>query len=186
MNTDVATLALTLGTTVLGAFAGAFLSSRFGYQQSARSELDRRRRSAADTVIPPLLELRRLLRNAETSRAAHEWASVTELAYEALDDARYLLPQGLKHLKRSIRASIGEAVGGVAVADLDPRMLGYELAPYNYRWTSYASEYLDGALDQMREWRDAPRSSASAVSMRDYDDWLARSGRYGSGETTLY
>ncbi|MBC7596038.1 MAG: hypothetical protein H7288_19275 [Kineosporiaceae bacterium] len=107
------------------------------------------------------------------------------MAYEALDDARYLLPHGLKHLKRSIRASIGEAIGGVAVADLDPRMLTYELTPYDYRWTTYASEYLDAVLDRLREWRDAPRSRASAVSMRDYDGSLAFTERYRPGETSL-
>ena len=178
---NIIALTATLGTTVLGAFVGAFLSSRFGYQQGALAEGDRRRREAADAAIPQLLQLRRLLRNAETSRSTNEWATTVESAYEALDDARHLLPQGLRHLKRSIRASLGEAMGPVAVADTDPQMLEYELSPYDHRWTDYALEYLDEAIDYIREWRDSGRSKISALSMRDYDDWLAFTGRYRSG-----
>jgi len=182
METSLIALVSTLATTILGAFVGAFLSSRFGYQQSALAEGDRHRRLAAEAALPHMVDLRRLLRNAEHSRSIKEWASVTESTYEALDDARHLLPQRLKHLKRSVRASIGEAIGGLAVANVDPGMLDFELAPYDYRWTSYASEYLDGAIDCMREWRDASRSKASGVSMRNFDDWLAVTKRYTPGE----
>jgi hypothetical protein len=138
---DTITFAATLGTTVIGAFAGAFLSSRFGYQQSALAESDRSQCQAADTAIPQLIHLRRLLRNAQTSRSTGEWALAAESAYEVLDDARPLLPEGSKHLKWSIRASIGEAMGAVAVADFDPQMLTYELsltitAGLVTRWTT--------------------------------------------------
>ena len=66
-----------------------------------------------------------------------------KLHTKRIDDARHVMPPSLRHLKRSVRASIGEAMGGVAMADPDPRMLDYELAPFDYRWTSYAEEYVD-------------------------------------------
>jgi hypothetical protein len=181
METNMFALIATLGTSVVGACVGAYMSSRFGYRQGALTESDRRRREAADAVIPQLIELRRLLRNAETSRTTTEWAKVTEASYEALDDARHLLPLGLKHLKHSIRTSVGEAMGPVAMADIDPEMLEYGLSPYDHRWTSYAIDYLNGALDHIRAWRDARSSQVSALSMRDYDDWLAHTNRYRSG-----
>jgi len=183
MENELIAVLVTLGTTIVGAFAGAFMSGRFGYRQSANIEEDRRRRQAADTALPVLIDLRRLLRNAENSRVQKEWAEVTASAYEALDDARHMMPKGLKHLKRSIRASIGEAVGGVAVADMDPRTLEYDLAPYDYRWTNYAEEYLDGAISRLREWRDASRSKSTAVTMPNFDDWLRLTNRYTPGES---
>lgn len=175
---EVAVLALTLCTTLVGAFVGAFASSRFAYQQQAFSERDKQRREAADATLPPLLTLRRLLRNAEKSRSNKEWAEATEAAYEALDDVRHMLPPSLRHLKRSVRISLGEAMGGVAAADVDPRMLDYELEPYNYRWVSFAEEYLGEVINLIRLWRDASRSSASSIKMMDFDDWLRSTGRY--------
>ncbi|MBC7597278.1 MAG: hypothetical protein H7288_25725 [Kineosporiaceae bacterium] len=84
-------------------------------------------------------------------------------------------------MKRSVRASVGEAMGSVAMADLDPRMHEYELAPFDYRWTSYAEEYVNAVIETVRRWRDASRSKAPKVDMRDFDDWLKRSGRYEPG-----
>ena len=168
---------LTLITTLVGAFVGAFASSRFGYQQRVFAEEDKRRQDIAERTLPPLLELRRLLRNAEEMRSNRAWAVATEAAYEALDDARHIMPPSLRHLKRSVRASVGEAMGSVAMADLDPRMLEYELAPFDYRWTSYAEEYVNAVIETVRRWRDASRSKAPKVDMRDFDDWLKRSGR---------
>lgn len=175
------TVGLTLITTLVGAFVGAFASSRFGYQQRVFAEEDKRRQDIAERTLPLLLELRRLLRNAEEIRSNRAWAVATEAAYEALDDARHVMPPSLRHLKRSVRASIGEAMGGVAMADLDPRMLDYELAPFDYRWTSYAEEYVDAVIETVRRWRDASRSKAPKVDMRDFDDWLRVSGRYEPG-----
>ena len=175
------TVGLTLITPLVGAFVGAFASSRFGYQQRVFAEEDKRRQDIAERTLPLLLELRRLLRNAEEIRSNRAWAVATEAAYEALDDARHVMPPSLRHLKRSVRASIGEAMGGVAMADLDPRMLDYELAPFDYRWTSYAEEYVDAVIETVRRWRDASRSKAPKVDMRDFDDWLRVSGRYEPG-----
>lgn len=181
METNILALIATLGTSVIGAFVGAYMSSRFGYRQGALAESDRRRREAADAMIPELVQLRRLLRNAETSRSTAEWVTVAEASYEALDDARHLLPKGLKHLKRSIRTSVGEAMGPIAMADIDPEMLQYGLSPYDHRWTSYAIDYLDGAIDHIRAWRDARSSQVAALAMLDFDDWLAHTNRYRSG-----
>src|SRR4051812_34937121 len=112
MDLNIAAIVTTLLTTVLGAFAGAYLSSRFAYQQSVRQESDQRRRRAAEDVLPRLIELRRLLRNAEAERDPREWASAVAAVYDALDDARFLFPKGMKHLRRSVQFAVGEAVGG--------------------------------------------------------------------------
>jgi hypothetical protein len=178
MFSTMSGLGLTLLTTIIGAFVGAYASSRFGYQQRAFAEEDVRRRAVADTALTALLELRRLLRSAETSRSSRDWAAATQVAYEALDDARHLLPPSLRHLKRSVRDSIGEAIGGVALSDLEPRMSDYELAPYDHKWTMYADDYLDLVIDTLRRWRDATRNKSLGITMMDFDAWLRATDRY--------
>ena len=67
------------------------------------------------------------------------------------------------------------------MADLNPRMLEYELEPSDYRQTSYAEEHVDAVIETVRWWRDASRSKTPKVDMRDFDDWLKVSGRYEIG-----
>lgn len=178
MSSTLIGLAPTLLTTIIGSSVGAFATARFGYRQAAFAELDKRRYEIAESMIAPLVELRRLLRNAENSRSIREWAVAIEAGYEVLDDARHSLPSSLGHLKRSVRAAIGEAMGGVAISDLDPRMADYELAPYDAQWTTYAEEYVDGAINTIRSWRDASRDKASKITMSNFDDWLSETDRY--------
>ena len=166
--------------TTAGASVGAFISGRFGLVLADRSEITRRRREAADEVIETLSNLRRLMRNAENSTDFDQWASVVSSAYDAVDDARHRLPRGWRHLKRSLRAAIGEAVGGVAMVDLrapSQQLLG----TFNHRWVEYALEYIDLTLDSTRRWRDAKPSMASKINLLSYDDWLAKTERYIPG-----
>ena len=123
-----------------------------------------------------------MLRDAELERDVEQWREILESAYDALDDAHHRLPTGLRHAKRSLRAAIGEATG-LAFIDLRSRALGEqeELAPFDYRWTSYAVEYVDLVLDSLRLWRDRAPRIAEKVRVPDFDRWLAATGRYSPG-----
>lgn len=171
--------------SVLGAALGAYFSARFGSKQREAADEARFRRESADQVIDRLLVLRAMLHDAELERDVERWRETLETVYDALDDARHRLPAGLRHAKRSLRGAIGEATG-LAFIDLRSRALGgqEELAPFNYRWTSYAVEYVDLVLDSVRLWRDQAPRAAEKVRAPDFDHWLTATGRYFPGEST--
>ena len=107
-----------------------------------------------------------------------------DVAFDAVDDARDRLPSGWRHLKRSLRAALGEAVGVVAFVDLRSSSDEDELATYNHRWNEYALEYTDLVLDSTRRWRDARAKTAPKMTLASFDEWLAKTGRYISGEAS--
>jgi hypothetical protein len=182
MTNELVLLGSTLVTTTVGAFIGAWFSSRFAYTHQGRAERDKRRQTAGDETLAPLVKLQKLLQNAQFSRSNKEWVATIQASYDALDDARHLMPPALGHLKRSVRSALGEAMGGVAITDLSPALKNHEMEPYEYRWVTYAEEYLSGVIDAIRRWRDASGSNAASVTYSDFDGWLAQTGRYRSGE----
>lgn len=171
-------------TTTAAASVGAFISGRLGLIQADRSETTRLRRETAEELVTTLSELRRLLRDVESSRDFKHWARTVDVAFDAVDDARHRLASGWRHLKRSLRAALGEAVGMVAFADFHSARDQEELAPYTYRWTEYALEYTDLVLDSIRRWRDARAKTAPKMTLASFDEWLAKTGRYISGEVS--
>ncbi|MFT2816835.1 hypothetical protein [Leifsonia sp. A12D58] len=181
MTEQLVLLTATLITTIAGAFIGAFASSRFSYKHQAQAEQDKRRYALGERVLVPLLELRKMLRAVKHSRSKEGWAITANAAYDALDDARHLMPLSLSHLKRSVRSALGEAIGGVALSDQTPKLADSELEPYNYQWVTYADEYIEHAIDTIRRWRDAPPSTAESVTMLDFDKWLWATERYRPG-----
>jgi hypothetical protein len=168
-------------TTTAAASIGAFVSGRLGLIQADRAETTRLRLETAEELITSLSELRRLLRDAEGSRNLETWSRAVEFTFEAVDDARHRLPPGWRHLKHSLRAALGEAVGGVAYIDLHSASDQAELAAYNYRWTEYAMEYTDLVVDSVRRWRDVRANGAPKVALASFDKWLAETGRYVAG-----
>lgn len=167
--------------TTAAASVGAFISGRLGLVQADRSETTRLRRETADDLVTTLSELRRLLRDADGSRDIDAWSKTVDITFDAVNDARHRLPSGWRHLKHSLRAALGEAVGAVAFVDIRSAHDKDELATYSHRWTEYAMEYTDLVIDSTRRWRDARAKVAPKVTLLNYDDWLARTGRYVSG-----
>lgn len=177
MTSDWAWLVELLATTA-AASVGAFISGRMGLIQADRSETTRLRRETAEELVTALSDLRRLLRDADGSRDVDIWSRTVDIAFDAISDAQHRLPSGWRHLKRSLRAAVGEAVGGVAFVDLHSAHDKDELATYDYRWTEYAMEYTDLVIDGTRRWRDARAKVARKMTLISYDDWLRRTGRY--------
>lgn len=172
---------VTLVSSTLAASIGAFLSARFGSRQRTEANEAKRRKNTADAIIDRLLILRSLLRDAEQEREVTAWRVGIEGVYDALDDARHLLPDGFRHLKRSIRGAIGEATG-LSFTDFWPRLESEpsELAEYDYKWTTNAIDYIDAVLDALRAWRDARPRAAEKAGLGSFDDWLAATGRYSA------
>lgn len=168
-------------TTALAAGAGAYVSARLGVVHADRAENNRFRRETAEEIISSLSKLRDLLRDVQNDRDFEQWTVPMITAYDTIDDARYRLPQRFRHLKQSVRFAIGEAVGGPSLADLRPSSEPGELADYNHRWNEYAIEYIEMAMDSIREWRDASAKSASNVRLPGYDLWLANTNLHVTG-----
>jgi hypothetical protein len=123
-----------------------------------------------------------LLRDVHSSRDVDEWARAVVVAFEAVDDARHRLPPPWRHLKRSVRAAEGEAVGVVAFGDFRSSGEQDALAEYNHRWTEYAMEYTDLVLDAVRRWRDARPKTAEKIALLSFYAWLARTGRHPTAD----
>lgn len=170
--------------TALAAAAGAYVSARVGVTHAERAESNRFRREAAEEIIGALGKLRDLLRDVQIDRDIDQWTVPVNVAYDAIDDARHRLPQDLRHLKQSVRFALGEAVGGPSFADLRPSKEREELADYNHRWNEYAIEYIQMAMNSIREWRDASAKSASNVRLPGFDQWLAKTNRHVTGGAT--
>ncbi|MGN6761445.1 MAG: hypothetical protein ACTHJI_08990 [Leifsonia sp.] len=181
MAIDYVGTAVTLLSTV-AASVGAYLSARFGWKHRTQAEEAERRRTTAESILERLVALRDMLREAEHAREVTAWREAIEGVYDVLDDARHRLPAGFLHVKRSIRAAVGEATG-LAFTDFRPRSRDdeEELATYNYEWTNSASDYLDVVVDAVRAWREAGARTAEKSRVRSFDGWLAVTGRYVPG-----
>lgn len=180
--TDFLNSALTLVGSTLAASVGAFLSARFGGRQRAQADEVKQRRSTASAIIDQLLAVRALLREARHFRDVAVWRDAIEALYDALDNARYRLPDGFRHMKRSVRAAIGEATG-LSLTDSWPRSQNDtdDLAEHSDAWTTNAIDYIDLLVDALRAWRDARPKSADRISVRSFDSWLAVTERYVPG-----
>lgn len=167
----------------LAAAVGAYFSARLGVTHAERAEASRFRRESAEELVAALTTLRDLLRDVQHNRDVEDWVAAVNVAYDAIEDARYRMPPSFRHLKQSIRFALGEAVGGVSWADMQSTREHEELSDYNHRWNEYAIEYIGMALDSIREWRDAAVKTAPKVRLPAFDPWLAQTKRYVSGET---
>jgi hypothetical protein len=161
----------------LAAFVGAYASSRFGGQQREQADLAIRRRSSAEAMITPMIQLRTLLRNADTTTDVREWRETVTATYEAIEDARHLLPDRLRHLRRSTQFAIGEAVGVVASPYYLPKP-EFDHISYTSEWAAFAVDYIDLSLNALRRWRDGTTRQAAGVSSPSFDDWLDATDRY--------
>lgn len=105
-------MVIAAGATVVAAGLGAYVSGRLG-QRNAETEARRNRRHAlADAAIDAAQSLRGALHVSDPTWTGREWQSVLGDVYDALNAAAPVLPRKMQHLRRSIRAACGEALGG--------------------------------------------------------------------------
>ncbi len=94
---------------------------------------------------------------------------MNELA-RVYDDVGHRLPEDWHHLRRSVRAAVGEFVGGPAMSDLDRRMADHPLVPPDPEWLSHAVDYLEYVVQKVQQWEDEPLRDRVLL---DFDAWLA-------------
>lgn len=176
MRVDVAIgLIGTLVVTVVGAFIGAFASSHFTGRRDDRAFQKERRLAAADEMLESLDLILRMLRNPGRNLLAADWIKPIDGYYTAADDAWYILPAGLRHARRSVRAALGETLGIVAMVDFRPDLDQGEGVSEPDHWRGYAADYVSGVMSRLREWRDTGKPT---VRMLDFDGWLRANRLY--------
>jgi hypothetical protein len=131
-----------------------------------------RARDAAEALLPPLRRLRDLARDSQyDEHHPRAWSEAMTGFARTYDDVGHRLPDGWRHLRQSVRAAIGEFVGGVVMADLDKRMVEYALATPDREWLSHAIDYLEYVVNRLQRWQDEPLRRRDVLL--DFDAWLA-------------
>lgn len=164
--------------TVIAAGVGAYVSGRSG-QRNAETEGRRERRQAlADAAIDAALSLRSALHVSDPQWTGREWERVLGDVYDSLNAATPVLPRKMQHLRRSIRAACGEALGGVAVFELVEIREEMEPTAFDLVWAGNARDYVDVAITALRYWREAKERDAASAWAPTFDEWLRAEGRY--------
>lgn len=154
------------------------LAGVVGYGSAARAFGQQERRTlrltAADSVIPRIDALRRLVRIPDRQADGAEWHAAAAAALDAIDAERHRLPPSWQHLQQSVRIAIGETTGVYAFADRTPYEPDIQPIPYSREWASNAEEYLTYALRNLRVWRDEVRGRPRTPELVPFDEWLRR------------
>jgi hypothetical protein len=164
---DIASLVTPLGTGILLGVLGDRLALR---RENGRERVSRAR-DAAEVLLPPLRRLRDLARDSEhDTHHPRAWSEAMTAFNRCYDDVGHRLPDGWRHLRHSVRAAVGEFVGGVAMADLDKRMVDYPLPAPDPEWRMHAVDYLEYVVRLVQQWQDEPTSPRVLLA---FDAWLA-------------
>ncbi|TFD37763.1 hypothetical protein E3T40_04010 [Cryobacterium sp. TMT1-19] len=169
MDVAMTSVFSTLVITVVGAFLGAFASSFFTGRRDRQTFQKERRVAAAEEMLGSLNAILRMLRNSRGHTAAADWIRPIDSYYEAAEDAWHVMPPGMRHAKRSVRAALGETLGVVAIVDFRSDLGPGEQVSEPDEWRGYAADYVSGLMGRLREWRDTGKTT---VSMLSFDDWL--------------
>lgn len=174
---DLSTLAAS-GATVIAAGLGAYISGRYGHQTAERGARRERRQALADAAIAANVALRRAFQESNPDWTGRDWEILLDESYGALQSAGPVLPGGLRHLRRSVRAACGEALGGVAAFELVSVRERMELADFDPVWSQNARDYLDVVVASLRRWREASERNAQSTAAPNFDEWLRLESRY--------
>lgn len=126
----------------------------------------------------PVLEHLRHLRDRRDSAF---WIDQIPSIYASIDAMKIRLPHQWRHLKRSVRGCLGEALGnGLIFLDTGDDVLG-DTIEYSARWSANAADYIEMCLSQVRAWDHLwNERSARRVQIPGFDEWLRDNGRYAT------
>lgn len=156
---------------MMGLLLGVF-ADRLVRRRDIDTEARQRRREAADSLLGPLRWLRQLARSSRYDEPQQRaWAEAVVAFQRAYDDVEHLLPDGSRHLSRSVLGAVGEHAGTVMFADLDPRVVDDPPPPRSHEWMENTIGYLEYVVFTTQCWRDGSRSSFEPLR---FDDWLRR------------
>lgn len=141
---------------------------------SQRGDEERRARAKhAQTLAAALEGIVTDLRMLEQRRSAKRWKKRVRALYLILDELQPILPFQWRHLKGSVRDSVGNAIGGgIVFVDLLHIPNDAALEPPS-RWTMHAADYLEETARAVRFW-GATRSTHRARRQRwpSYNSWV--------------
>jgi hypothetical protein len=160
----------------LAALLAVWLTYRLTGRQTGCEVATVAHAAAATDLYSPLRDLQSLVRrHGRVTVTPAEVAHAFRCFYDADDRHRHQLPEGWAHLRRSIRAATGTALGGIAFVDLDPTTESLELAEPDARWGDYADDYIDYVVDRVMRWGGPTRLKDDGLEA--FDPWLVRTGR---------
>lgn len=146
----------------------------------ARAAEDRRtqRRACAEELYDALEALQLAVQSVSRDADPVHLAGTVSRVYGACRRAERLQPRACRHLYRSIRSSVGAALGGVAWCNRRT-ICEHEVVSYDYEWAQVTADYLELARDQVGAWRIAyTERQSDRVRLPDFDTWLVDTGRW--------
>lgn len=169
------------GATIAAAGVGAYFSGKLGHRNAEARSRGLRRIELADAAITAALKLRGALHISDPGWTVRSWSILVEDVRDALSAAAPVLPPGMRHLRRSIGAACGEALGLAGLPELADVRETYELADFDVEWSTNARDYLDVTVRALRLWREATETTSMKVTAPTFDDWLRSTGRFHAG-----
>lgn len=172
MTTELISVGSGLLTAVIAAWVGYLFGVRTARVQQRRAA----RSASALDLTEPLRELRALVRRHgradltpdDVAAAYADWAA-------AFDRNAHRLPDGWRHLSRSVRAAVGTVFGGITFVDLRPDAVELALEKPDFMWQDFADDYIDYAVYWLLTWGDS--ATTRRQDLFDYDTWLVRTER---------
>lgn len=164
---DVISSAITLGIgLVLGVVA-----DRLTYRREKRRDRELLAREAARLLAPAVRRLQGLTRDSTEGAGRHPraWSEAMAAFVDAYELTGHRLPPPWRHLKHSVRAAVGEFAGGVAVSDVDRRLIDYPLPKHSEEWRTAADDYLGYACGALQRWGD---DASAGLKLLAFDEWL--------------
>lgn len=155
------------------AAVSAIITNMFELLTKRGSEERHSRAQHANELAAALERIVLDLRMLEERRSAKRWKKRVGALYSTLDELRPMLPEQWRHLKGSIRDSVGAAIGGgIVFVDLIPVPDDAPLERPS-RWTMHAADYLDETCRAVRAW-GATRSNRRArlQTCPSYNAWV--------------
>lgn len=166
-------------TDIIGGTLAPLIDGAIGNAQRRQDDERQRRRAAAAELLDWMVPMVEQLHHLRDRRDTAFWVERIPIAYRSLDAMKIRLPRQWRHLKRSTRACLGEALGnGLVFLDTGDDVLSDSI-DYSARWSSYAADYLALCLSRIREWEhEWSERSAQRIAIPDFDDWLRITERH--------
>lgn len=124
--------------------------------------------AAVGALLPALAVLRALLHQSSVEAVRPEDVSSAMTEFEAIcmqHDAA--LPDGARHVRREVRAAMGNYFGGASLAAVDAEMASYPLSEPDPYWRDISMSYIEYVMTSLQLSLVRPK----APRMRPFYEW---------------
>ena len=165
-------------TKTLTGFFGSLMTLWNGNRLKAADDRRQLRRASAGELWPALDRLQASVQRSNQDSNPVALAASIERFYAAWTYAQRACPPQWSHINRSVRDSVGEALGGVVLVDYHT-ICEHTPVTYDRLWTQYAAEYLDMLRDRVSLWRGHYKErKAGKIEVPTYTEWLRTTRRW--------